>query len=420
MRILYAVHQYLPGNRAGTEVYTHTLAKNLAGEAEVLVFCGRGCVDPAENDGGLLSYEGVPVYQLAKGKSSNSANPLIEFRHDYINPAARRSFAKLLDSYQPDIVHVQHLKGLGTGLITEAQVRGIPVVMTLHDYWAICPNAQFVRPDGTICYGTHWNYECAWCAAAKLSRPAVRYLAPFMMPLFAHRRGHLKRALEAVNAFVTPSLFLRNKYAAAGYPVEKIHILENGLDLSRIAGRHGNDAPYRGNYAYVGSLAWQKGVHVLVDAFLELGDCGATLRIYGNPDMFPDYAQELVRAVGACPWIEFMGEIASEHVGEVYEWADYAVLGSLWWENSPVTIQEAYAAGVPVIAPRLGAMEEKVHDGETGLLYAAGDAASLARIIRTTNEDKTLLSQLRPNLEAVSIDEHAMRVMALYQELLGQ
>ena len=119
---------------------------------------------------------------------------------------------------------------------------------------------------------------------------------------------------------------------------------------------------------------------MLVEAFNRLPEAAAALTIYGSETAFPDYAAE-VRTLAAHPNIRFAGPLDHRHVGAALRQMDCLVVPSVWYENSPLVIQEAFAMGLPVIASRLGALAEKVQDGRTGYLFAPGDSADLARAV---------------------------------------
>jgi len=422
VRILLVVHQYLPHWRAGTEVYTHSLTKELSRRHQVMVYCHEPALDGGSVAGLTEDYDGLSVRRVAAWSGPATPAPWRAFRLSYSNPAIEEDYAGLLRGFCPDIVHVQHLKDLSAGILGQTAVREVPLVMTLHDYWALCANAQFLRPDGTICLGTHWRLECGGCAVDRLGKPALKIAAPAMVPLFLQRQRFLRRQMRHVDAFVAPSSFLRARYVAAGYPADRILRIDRGLDLGRVSAATASArGGFRGHYAYVGSLAWQKGVHVLVDAFRELGDVGARLRIWGNLQVFPDYSRLLRERASGCPWIEFRGEIDHRRVGEALAWADYLIVPSLWWENAPATICEANAVGVPIIASDLGAIPEQVRDGQSGLLFEPGSASDLLGLLRRTMEDPDLLGELREGLpKPVTIAEHARRLEQVYLELLGR
>lgn len=413
MRILLVVHQFLPRHQTGTEIYTYGLAKELSRRHEVYLFyreegpAGRGF---AEEDG---EFKGLKVHKVYLDQP---ADPYRQFFSTFKNRAVEESFAEFLDRVRPDVVHIQHLMNLSGGLVAIAKRRGIPVAMTLHDYWFLCANAQLVRPNQRVCEGTHLRLECADCAAARLHWPWVRLLRPLLAPLFLWRDTYLRGVLRQVDLFIAPSLFLREKYVAAGVPKRKIVHLEHGTDLGRVrTGRRRDRAGLR--FGYIGSLAWQKGVHVLVEAFNGIADDSAELWIYGDPSAFPDYARRL-RELATNPRIRFLGRVDGEDVGAALSGLDALIVPSLWYENSPLVIQEAFAAGVPVIASDLGALAEKVRHGLDGLLFPPGDASSLREVLRRVIEEPAILERLRANIRSVkSMEEHGREVEAIYERL---
>ena len=417
MKILFVIHQYLPRHCAGTEVYTHSLVRELSKRHEVSVYCHEPALDGGSVPYVSETYEGIQVRRVAAWVAGHKPRPWDVFRNSYRNPVIEADFCRMLADLRPDVLHVQHLKDLSVGILGRARMHRVPMAMTLHDYWAMCPNAQRIRPDGTICTGTHWHLECGYCTSARLGIPLLRAGAPFLIPFFGARDRYVQRQMSHVGRFIAPSAFLRNQYIAAGYPADNILLLENGLDLSRITSS-GPRPGFRGHYAFIGSLAWQKGVHVLIDAFRGLDAPHAQLRIWGDLKVFPDYSSELRKHAADHPGISFEGVIPPARVGEALVWADYLVVPSLWWENSPVTIQEAYAAGVPVITSKLGALPEKVVDGQSGLLFEPGSAASLRRVLRRTCKDAGLVDRLRSGLpEVVGIAEHARLIERIYRDL---
>jgi len=416
MRILHVVHQYLPHRQAGVEIYTHSLAKELGRRHQVTVYCHEPSLIHSGRGFRQDSYEGVWVRRVAGGTPST---PLDQFIGDFQNRHFAQDYAAFLGSFRPDLVHVQHLKGLSANLLAITAQRGIPIVMTLHDYWALCPNAQFIRPTETICPGWRAGLACGICAAHRLGLPRLGALAALMAPLFWARQAVIKRQMKRVSAFISPSRFLRDRYVQAGYGAERFRIIENGLDLARLTGVEPNRRELRAHYAYIGSLAWQKGVHVLIEAFRDL-EAPAELRIWGDPNTFPEYAARLRDLVKGQANIRLAGRLPRDRIGEALAWADYLIVPSLWWENSPTVILEAYAAGVPVIASRLGAMSEKVIEGVSGILFEPGEVRDLRRVLQRTIGDPSLWQRLSAGLPRVeSMTEHARKIEAIYEQLLS-
>jgi len=419
VKILFVVHQYLPDHRAGTEVYTHSLAKEMSKRHEVAIYCHEAKLDGGSEPALMESYEGITVRRVAAWLGDNRPSSLRLFRDSYRNPIIEADYARYLAKFNPDIVHVQHLKDMSAGILGCTADADIPIVMTLHDYWTLCANAQCVRPNGHLCERTLLRLQCGLCAAERLGQPLLKAVAPAMMPLFWARDRYLREQLAYVDRFIAPSAFLRYQYTKRGYSTSRVLRVENGLDLSRLSAAAAQPrGPYRGHYAYIGSLAWQKGIHVLVEAFRRLGDVGATLKIWGNQAIFPAYVEQLRQRAAGFPWIQLEGEIHHDRVGEVLAWADYLLVPSLWWENSPVTIREAYATGVPVIASRLGSLAAKVFDNQSGLLFEPGSASSLQQVLTRTHRSPALLESLRANLPPViSIEQHAQIIEGIYRSV---
>ena len=167
-------------------------------------------------------------------------------------------------------------------------------------------------------------------------------------------------------------------------------------------------------FAYLGSLAWQKGVHVLVEAFIGIPAADATLRIYGSPDVFPDYAARLHQIADPAN-TSFEGLVPNEEVGRVLAEADVVIVPSLWYENSPVVIQEAFTAGVPVIASQIGALTEKVQHGVDGLLCTPGDVGALRETLRSFIERPGQIEGFRTRIpRPITLQQHSEEMERIY------
>lgn len=408
MRILLVVHQFPPAHTAGTEVYTMGLARALAARYDVFVYHGGASATEE------VTAEGFHVRRVAVSAPSN---PYAQFRVTYRNPRVEADFAAFLNRVRPDLIHVQHVQNLSAEIIGIAKRRGLPVVLTLHDYWFLCANGQLVRPTAQVCHGTHWDLECVDCAAARLGQPKLTWIRPAVAVLFLRRDAYLRQVLGATDLCLAPSEFLRQKYIAAGLPAEKVIYLENGTDLGRLrASLRPDDDRLR--FGYIGSLAWQKGVHVLIEAFNGLPQGEVELRVYGDPNVFPDYAARL-RQSAVHPAVRFMGPVPPDRVGEALAGVDVLVVPSLWFENSPLIIQEAFALKIPVVASDLGALPEKVRHGVNGLTFAPGNPGSLRAALRRLLDEPDLLPSLRAGIGRVkSMDEHVVELEGLYRRML--
>jgi len=412
MRIAYVVHQYPPEHIGGTEVYTASLARCLAEQGhDVHVFYPlrtRHGDEPTH-----MVREGAHLWRTVL--PPRPANPWAQFWQSLRNRAVERAFSAFLKAVQPEIVHFQHLQNVSVRLPLLAQPR--PQLLTLHDYWYLCPNGQLILPNHTLCEGPPHPRRCAQCALARLPR-APRALTPFLAPLMAWRNAYVKRSTAPIDLFLTPSDFARQVYIENGWPAERVRVFALGLDPSRLAARTPTSrGPSRLHVGYLGAIAWQKGVHILIEAFASLPH-DATLTIYGDLSVFPDYAASLRQAAARHPGIRFAGPAPHEAIGDILRQFDYLVVPSLWRETFGMVVQEAEAVGTPVIASRIGALQ-RVQDGLSGRLFEPGDTQGLARILRDVYDHPEKRALYRAHLTAGPLlADQAQRLVEIYQALI--
>jgi len=418
MRIALVVHKYPPVSVGGTEVYTQNLAQELSAQGhQVFVFYRD---DGEARDKCRVHWEqrdGARLCRVSRAYDPENASPLAQFLDTFLNADVEQAFGTFLDQARPDVVHFQHVMLLSYRLIGQAKGAGLPVLLTLHDYWFQCSISQLVWPDAQACRGKALGLNCARCVLAARVRPSLLpFLRPLAAPLLQVRDALVKGAALKADRLIAPSQFLIQKYLEVGFPPERIVHLENGLDVERIR-RYPRQpsSDGRARFVFLGSLAWQKGVHVLVEAFRGIPAEKATLRIYGSPMVFPDYAERL-RRMADPDNTSFEGLVPNEEVGRVLADADVVVVPSLWYENSPVVIQEAFAAGVPVIASQIGALAEKVRQGENGLLFPAGEAVALRGLLDSLIEQPAQIEELRACIpEPSTVREHVALLADIYE-----
>jgi glycosyltransferase involved in cell wall biosynthesis len=413
------VHKYPPESLGGTEIHTWSLARAMRARGHA-VFVYYPSAGRQAGSQGVSEEEGVQVWRapLAPRRAAESA-PL-QFWHTVRDGAIEADFYRFLSAARPELVHFQHVQGVSARLI--ALARGLPRVLTLHDYWYFCANSQLIRPDRRPCVAPRLGWDCVDCATARADLGWLRLARPLVaVPLYARYR-YLRALVGEVDLVTTPSRFLRDQYAQHGFPAERFLVIENGLDPTRFETPTDHPAPRPADGAlrlcFLGSLAWQKGLHVLIEAVNGLGE-GVTLTVYGSEQTFPDYAAQ-VRGLARHPGIRFAGALDYRQVGAALRQCDFLVVPSLWYENSPLVIQEAYAAGTPVVASRLGALVEKVVEGSSGRLFSPGDAADLARVLGELRADPAqraaLASQLPPPYtiaeQAAALEGHYARLVA--------
>ncbi len=420
MRILHVVHQYPPQHVGGAEVYTQTVARHQAAAGhDVAVFCpepGDGRPEPEDETGRLV------VYRAGDGARGRAVVFLSTFAGG--GRLADR-FAAALAETQPDVVHLQHLMGLPVALVAAIQAARLPYVITLHDYWYGCANAQLLTNDGgRLCHGPDARYvNCGRCALARAGLGGLTALAPAAAPLLARRGRALRRVFAGAAAVLASTEFVRRAYAGMGFLTERVHVWPLGIDAGAAelaAARAGQAARPAGGplrAGYVGGLSPQKGVHHLVAAVNRLPAEVVTLSIYGDTAAFPDYVAGL-RAAATHPGIHFPGRLSRAALWPALGGLDVLVVPTLWYETYSLIAHEAFAAGVPVVASRIGVMAEVVRDGVDGLLFPPGDETALAGILRTLAERPERLAALRAGIRPVpTLADHSRRLLGLYESL---
>jgi len=445
MRILQVVHSFPPYNYAGTEVYTFNLSLELSRRHEVFVI--HRINDPSRDEWDIRFrwHRRIGIFEI-----NNTFRQCESFRMLYQNPFISKRFSDILTKIRPDIVHIQHLLFLSTDIIEQFNNNGIPVIFTLHDYWLFCPQGQLFNRSYKICSGPDLE-SCYKCQRYLLSirKNIMRYYQGFRryMPLpllsllkniyffAAHltflkedtgkslirqRIEHIKEMLEKVDKFISPSSFLRNRFIDFGIEPEKIMILPYGFRHDFFTHTHKKDTK-KITIVFIGTLIPAKGADLLIRAFNRLNHPNIELRIYGR--LFPykgfEHYTNLLIKLGRGKKIRFMGEFNNADMDNIFRQANVLVVPSLWPENSPLVIQEAHAAGIPVIASRIGGIPELITHRKNGLLFKAGDSEDLHCQLKSFIEEAGLPQYLQSNITPpMTIEENARKIEKIYLDLL--
>lgn len=324
------------------------------------------------------------------------------------------SLARLLGTVQPDIMHLHGLDRIGAEVIPVLR-RLSPrsrIVLSLHDYQLICPNDGLLlrTHDGGRCEGAQPD-SCGRCFPAI---GAARH---------AMRRAHLMALVDPVDAFIAPSAFLRDQFVEWGLPAGRIQLIRNAIVAPRRAAPRALRDTARNRFAYFGNIARHKGVLVLLDAAARLRQAGTDLRIdlYGGLGWADDgFRGAFATGLAAAhPLVQHLGPYAPGEAVGLMQATDWVVLPSIWWENSPLTILEARAAGRPVICSGIGGMAGLVTHGLDGLHVPPGDAAALAETLVAAAADPQLWSRLVPAEPAPdSHDRFVDAHLELFSQLL--
>jgi len=471
MKILYVVHYFLPRHQAGTEIYTGLLANEFNKNGhEVTVFTSEdGTPKSGRFEIQEEKWRGVPVYKMIRGEPP-------DFERSYTDPEVDELFRDFLEQKKPDIVHFQHTFRLSAGMINVCKELGIPAIVTLADYWFICPPILLLQPNFQLCPGPDPD-RCARCGnsigALYAGTPGTSLLQSDNKALkasgqlvskgfdsavnFAHsvkrklpqglvdnlrkmkraaedkdpesgfnrrremivnRQEVMQEALGAANLVIAPSEFLRSALIDAGaVEPDKIIYSDYGFNKAGFLGlsKNKNENP---KFGFIGTPVEHKGAHVAVEAMQELSDTALEFYLYGDLSWFPAYAKRLKKLASGSR-VKFMGRFENEDAPQVLADLDAIVVPSLWYENSPLTIHEAFMAGTPVIVSDMGGMAELVKPGG-GKTFKTGYPKDLARVFRELVENPELLDEMKNSIPHVkSVEENCEELMGYYKDSFG-
>jgi GT2 family glycosyltransferase/glycosyltransferase involved in cell wall biosynthesis len=447
MRILFIVHGFPPEGLGGTEVYTHDLSRALASKHGDDVFVLTRDADPSRPE-----YEvrrevrnGIHITRI-----NNTFRNTLSLQASYANPELLAVADAVLDEARPDVAHIQHLTCLSTGLPRALASRGIPLVMTLNDYWLLCHRGQLFDLDWRRCAGPG-NDGCARCipasvaasepAAARVARAvrglpvpgaeaAVRLaagladrLAPASEPVRASRvrLEHMREAVAPIDLFLAPSQTMADAFSGFGISEARLVRCGQGIDRSHFT------SPSRKPQAtlrlgFAGSLLPSKGPHVLLEAAARLPANSVVVDLIGAGTSYhgDDSYRHTLAPLIDLPFVRQHGAVVHGAVPGLLATLDALVVPSVWIENAPFVIKEAFAAGLPVIASNLGGMAELVQHDVNGLLFEAGNADALASQLRRLQTEPGLLERLGAGITPpMTIEQDADELRSRYSSLIA-
>lgn len=406
-RVVILSHLHPAVSRGGAEIAAYQMYKELKASPGVSAWFIAG-------DGGkVLPPLGSPIFQpFGADEYVCASSGYSHFQHASRNAEMPQRLEMLLKELRPDVVHFHHFANLGLEFFLYVR-RALPdarIIVTLHEFLAICNHfgQMMKRPSLSPCYGASPR-DCARCF------PEYTDNDFFMRELF------IRRFFSLVDAFISPSQFLADRYIAWGVPFQKMHVIENGSPF--IPEQKPLPVDEKGIVlGFFGQISKLKGVNTLLEA-ASLLSRRRTLRdrlridIHGDASNQPPALREGIDALvqQAGPIVAMRGAYDNAQVHSLMQEYHAILVPSIWWENSPLVIQEAFASGRPVICSDIGGMAEKVRDGIDGFHFRTGSPHDLADLLENLAMHPERLCQAQAGvMRPPTISETTARVREIY------
>lgn len=439
MKVLQVLNHFLPQQTAGTEVYTWALSKRLqqAGlEVQVLI------PHYGKKEDAAYVYDGIPVHQYAE-PSVVDRSLVMGFRV----PDGLAYFRDILQKEKPGIVHFHELAGSNGITLKHVEVAkksGAKVLMTFHLAGYSCKTGTLVYKGKELCDGVIGLHKCAGCYLHGRGYTNISPLLVAASGLFHrfsidttgwnHKAGtalgtvqlidnlqnNLRELADNCDRLVAITQWYQQVLIANGVDKAKICYIPQGLPLSVEATAAGNrkEGPLR--LLFLGRINPFKGLHLLIEALKEMDEQSVTLSVYGHSDDAA-YESALRSTTSEQKNIYWRGKLQQQDVVATMQQHDVLCLCSTFSEMSPLVIQEAFAAGIPVLASEVYGNAEQVEHGKNGLLFRFNDVLSLKEQLMRLINEKDLCAELKKNIKAPrTFDVVAEEYLQLYAEMLGR
>ena len=386
--VLFVVHGFPPEAVGGVEVYTRNLAEEMAARG-VRVTVLYPVTDASGPDYSFSSEarQGLTLvkFHVPRGNIFSSI----------VSREIEGAFRAFLAATPFELVHFHHVfEHMSISMIAAAKEAGLPVALTLHDFWLICPRAQlYIEEFNTVCWGPQTPNKCAQCMFSAKWYPGISEAD--LEETITFRQQYVRTLLPSVDLLFAPSQFVADLYRRYGF-ADDIAVAPLGIKDFTV-NRSPSGAVTR--FGYLGTIHPVKNILTLAIAFGTTSG-PARLEIYGGGE---SHNIDKLRLCMTDARISYHGGYAFESLPEILAGIDVLVVPSLV-ESYCFTVREALHAGIPVLAARVGGIPEVVRDGVNGLLFDPNDPQELATLLQRFIDEPGL---------AKSLDAHAVPVMTI-------
>ena len=357
--------------------------------------------------------QGVPVHEVTY-RPPWLNNPFLQA----FDPRIYRDVVAEVRRVQPDLVHVHNVSGTTMAPFAACRRLHVPLVLTLHDHWLLCPNNMLYKGNGLLCDPTGTAADCSQC----FRRHDFWANIPRRRQVFAH-------LVQNVRFFISPSQKLVDLHVAAGYNPARFRVVPNGIKPTLFQAP--SDSFVRG-YAresglfrtllFAGAVVETKGIGTIIEALPLLSRYVDRFRLLVAGAGDERFLAALRRFDPSI--VKLLGRVPFQEMRALYATADLTVVPSMWYDNSPMVIYESLLAGTPVLGSAIGGIPELIRHEETGYLFSPGDAVALTeRVIqhfaRSAPERRAMCQRgVEYARTHMTLDRHLDRLQQVYDEAL--
>lgn len=317
-----------------------------------------------------------------------------------------QDITQLILEFRPEIVHIHNTFPLiSPSVYWAVGKQSIPVIQTMHNFRLMCPQAMFLR-EQKVCEDCLGNLP--WRGVLRACYRDSR-LQSGVLAAVVTVHGAIGTWKNKVTRYIALNEFCRDKFIAGGLPAERIVIKPNFVDFTA------PEPATRAGFLFVGRLSVEKGVSVMMNAIARLGDVDVRVAGVGpQSHLLTESAQ-----------VTTLGSLSSSDVQREMSQAMALILPSIWYENFPRTLVEAFGCGLPVIASRIGALGELIEHGVTGLLFNPGDASDLAEKMAWAQQHPEQMAEMGRNARAhyeaeFTADRNYEQLIQIYHDAISE
>lgn len=409
MKLAYITHQYFPRHIGGTEMLTRSLVRRaIAAGHEVVVLT---CVESDAHGRELLSsnqfeFEGAQVVEVEFNLSLMD-RPL---RAEYDNAYMAEILTNLLGKHAPDVVHISHALRWSASALSVCDQLHIPTVVTLSDFWFLCPRATLIDFKDRICSGPDRLLKCVSCVTELHRQPIT---VPNVIAI-EQRPKAMEQLLAKATRVIALSNFQKELFIKNGFDGSRIEVLQHGLEIDGMAASISDEATNTKTIGFIGSLVKPKGLHVLIEALRRIPDADLQLRIYGPINGEDKYTSVLLEQSKKDSRIQFLGAADPSELGKIISQFDALAVPAIWFENEPLVVKSALYLGIPMLISDIGSLPEMIENGRTGALVKPGCVKSWADAIESFVRDP-MPKYAPPPVK--TMDESAAEFLRIYSEI---